>query len=115
MRASRRQVLAGGAASLILGGCDRIGAAPSFQQLLRVGERLSYRAQRLIVPRSALAPEFAPSDISKIFRPNGSQDSYNLPPAWADLRATNYAAWRLNRVPLRRRSAALHGWQPFLL
>jgi DMSO/TMAO reductase YedYZ molybdopterin-dependent catalytic subunit len=95
MRPSRRQILAGGAAGLILGGCDRIGAAPSFQQLLRVGERLSYRAQRLIVPRSALAPEFAPADISKTFRPNGSQDSYNLPPAWAELRAGNYAGWRL--------------------
>jgi DMSO/TMAO reductase YedYZ molybdopterin-dependent catalytic subunit len=105
LRPNRRQLLAGGAASLILGGCDRIGAAPSFQQLLKVGEGLSYRAQRLIVSRNSLAPEFNAADISKTFRPNGSQDTYNLPPAWADLRADNYAAWRLQVDGLVHRPA----------
>jgi DMSO/TMAO reductase YedYZ molybdopterin-dependent catalytic subunit len=94
-RPNRRQLLAGGSATLLLGGCDRIGEAPSFQQLLRVGEAFSYRAQRLIVPRTALAPEFTKAEISKTFRPNGSQDSYTLPPEWADMRAGNYANWRL--------------------
>ena len=94
-RPNRRQLLAGGAASLVLGGCDRLSSSPTFQQFLAAAEGLSYRAQRLIVPRSALAPEFRAGDISKNFRPNGSQDIYNLPPAWADLRADSYATWRL--------------------
>ena len=103
---NRRQLLLSGAASLILGGCDRVSASPTFQQLLRSAEGLTYRSQRLIIPRGALAAEFAPTDISKIFRPNGSQDVYNLPPEYRDLAADNYAKWRLQVGGLVMRPAS---------
>ncbi|HEX3484409.1 MAG TPA: molybdopterin-dependent oxidoreductase [Micropepsaceae bacterium] len=105
MRLSRRQLIVSGTASLILGGCDRLSAAPSFQQLLNTAEGLSYRAQRAVMRASALAPQFAEKDISKVFRPNGSQDSYNLPPEYADLAHGNFAQWRLQVDGLVQRPA----------
>jgi DMSO/TMAO reductase YedYZ molybdopterin-dependent catalytic subunit len=92
---TRRQLLASGAASLVLGGCDRISQAPTFQQFLSSAERLTYGFQRTVISRAALAPEYAPKDIAKKFRPNGSQDPFNLPPEYPELAADNYAKWRL--------------------
>ena len=43
-----------GAPALVLGGCDRLGASPSFRDIvLGAGEWLSYRAHRLIGARGA--------------------------------------------------------------
>lgn len=92
---SRRQLLISGAASLALGGCDRISQAPTFQQFLSTAERLTYGFQRLVVSRAALAPEYGLKDIAKKFRPNGSQDAFNLPPDYPELAADNFARWRV--------------------
>ena len=58
-----------------------------------MAEGLTRRAQRLLIPRDALAPEYDVSQISRDFRPNGSVD-----PAAADyvaLRDGGFADYRL--------------------
>jgi DMSO/TMAO reductase YedYZ molybdopterin-dependent catalytic subunit len=92
---TRRQLLVSSAASLLLPGCDRLSGAPNFQQFLATAEGLTYRTQRTVLPRMALAQEFRPDQISKNFRPNGSQDSYNLPPDYLEDGKTGYTNWRL--------------------
>jgi DMSO/TMAO reductase YedYZ molybdopterin-dependent catalytic subunit len=103
---SRRQVLIGGAATLILSGCDRLSGAPTFQQFLATAEGLSYRSQRTLIGRGALAPEYSAKNISKVFRPNGSQDTYNLPPGYRDAARDGYAQWRLQVGGLVMRPAS---------
>jgi DMSO/TMAO reductase YedYZ molybdopterin-dependent catalytic subunit len=92
---SRRQLLVSSAATLMLGGCDRLSASPTFQQFLASAERLTYGSHRTLIGRGALAREFSPKDISKIFHPNGSQDAYNLSPQHLEFAHDNYARWRL--------------------
>jgi len=78
---------------LLLAGCDRLSNSPSFRGMLDSAEGLSYRAQRLLVRRNALAREYKKSDLSPIFRSNGTSDpdtpSHN---AWA---ADDFRQWRL--------------------
>jgi DMSO/TMAO reductase YedYZ molybdopterin-dependent catalytic subunit len=92
---SRRHFVVSSAATLILGGCDRLSEVPTFKQLLSAGEGLTYRAQRMLIDRRAMAPEFAATQIAKTFRANGSQDSYNLPPEHLELAQNGYADYRL--------------------
>lgn len=57
---------------MALAACER-GVA--LGERLRVSaEALTYRVQRLVVPREALAPEYEVADISPDFKPNGSID-----------------------------------------
>jgi DMSO/TMAO reductase YedYZ molybdopterin-dependent catalytic subunit len=93
---TRRGILALGAtgsASLLLGGCDRLSTAPNFQEFLSSAEWLTYRAQRLLGGSRALAREFDPTDISPVFKVNGTRmpDSEE----YAALRENNFADWRL--------------------
>src|SRR5262245_1152825 len=92
---SRRQLMVSGAATLILGGCDRLAESPSFQQMLSSAELLTYRSQRRLVGRNALAREYTTADISERFKANGSQDPTNLPPEYADFADDDYASWRV--------------------
>src|SRR3954451_5875406 len=91
----RRRLIAGlgaGSASLLLAGCDRFNASPTFRSILSLGESADYRAQR-VLGRKALAMEFSARDVSPYFRPNGS-----TMPASADYQkhlASNFANWRL--------------------
>jgi DMSO/TMAO reductase YedYZ molybdopterin-dependent catalytic subunit len=57
------------------------------------GEWLTYRVQRLLGGRHALAREFAASDVSPVFKVNGS----HLPEGeeYAALLESNFANWRL--------------------
>lgn len=91
---NRRRWLVGAMAlaGLTLAACARAGARAS-EQARRMAEGLTRRAQRLIVPREALAPIYTKADISPDFRPNGSID-----PQAADylaLKAGGFAAYRL--------------------
>ena len=92
---TRRKILAGLglAPPTVLIGCDRLGASPSFRNMvLSSGEWLSYRMQRLI-GSNALAREFDPSEMSPFFRTNG-----NTRPAPAEYnrhREEGFANWRL--------------------
>ena len=81
------------APALLLGGCDWLGARPSFRDLvLGSGEWLSYNVHRLI-GANAMAREFDPSEMSPKFRTNG-----NTRPRSADYQRhaeTGFADWRL--------------------
>ena len=82
-----------GAGGLLLSGCDRIVANPTVRSMLKGGEALTMGAQRLVTDRAALAPEYARSDMSPVFRTNG-----NIMPgsnAYQAHLANRFADWRL--------------------
>lgn len=97
--------LGAGAGGLLLSGCDRIAAAPGMQRLLGIGEGLTRRAQRAVIDRTALAPEFAASDLSPFFRTNGN--SMPASEAYQAHAAARFADWRLVIDGLVRRPLAL--------
>jgi DMSO/TMAO reductase YedYZ molybdopterin-dependent catalytic subunit len=73
---TRRQMLLRGSSAVgafLLAGCDRLANAPSFQRVLASAEGLTYRSQRLLQGSGALAREFRESDISPVFRSNGTR------------------------------------------
>ncbi|MEE9387963.1 MAG: molybdopterin-dependent oxidoreductase [Paracoccaceae bacterium] len=92
---TRRKFLTGVAlaAPTVLMGCDRLGASPTFRDLVfGSSEWLSYRAHRLI-GSNALAPEFTEAEMSPIFRTNG-----NTQPGSADYarhQNQGFANWQL--------------------
>ena len=93
---TRRRLLTTGlvaAPTLAVGGCDWLGASPSFRDLvLGTGEWLSYRVHRLI-GSEALAREFDPSQLSPDFRTNGNTSARS--PDWQAQAAGGFADWRL--------------------
>ena len=82
-----------GASGLLLSGCDRIASSPTVRQVLGAGEGLTMRAQRLVTDRTALAREFAASDMSPVFRTNGN--TMPASEAYQAHAAGHFAAWRL--------------------
>lgn len=64
--------LTGSAGLLFLGGCTKLSESAWFTKVLGLGEKVTYKAQRLIVPDKAMAQEFSSSHISKKFRSNGT-------------------------------------------
>jgi DMSO/TMAO reductase YedYZ molybdopterin-dependent catalytic subunit len=58
--------------SLWLAGCDKLASNTTFTGALKVAEKWTKGAHRLITDRQALAEEFAPADISKDFKANGT-------------------------------------------
>jgi DMSO/TMAO reductase YedYZ molybdopterin-dependent catalytic subunit len=104
---TRRQMLLRGSAAfggLLLGGCDRLSASPSFLRVLGSAEGLTYRMQRLIIGQS-LAREFTEADLSPIFRSNGTGDPNNE--LYNRLRANGFEDWRLLVRGLVNRPLAL--------
>ena len=93
---TRRQMLLRGSTALgglLLAGCDRLSNSPSFRGMLDSAEGLSYRAQRLLVRHNALAREYKESDLSPIFRSNGTSDPDT--PSYNALAADDFRQWRL--------------------
>jgi DMSO/TMAO reductase YedYZ molybdopterin-dependent catalytic subunit len=92
---NRRRWLIGAlatAGAAALSACDRAVYAVT-DQARRMAEGLTRRAQRLVVPRDALAPTYSKAEISPDFRPNGSVD-----PAASDylaLKANGFSDYRL--------------------
>ena len=73
----RRTLLAGAAAGLgaaALGGCDRLAETSGGQRALQAGEDANLFVQRLLLSDATLAPEYAETDISPWFKPNGTSD-----------------------------------------
>jgi DMSO/TMAO reductase YedYZ molybdopterin-dependent catalytic subunit len=72
---SRRKLLSGAASAggLLVGGCDLIDDGLSMQPLLDFGQMLSYRAHRLLLAGQPLVREYAPTDVSPDFPPNGTE------------------------------------------
>ena len=92
----RRRFLAIGVTGLgstLLSGCDRLTEAPEFREFLSSAEGLTYRSQRLLGGRHALAREFPANAVSPVFKVNGSQ----MPEgdAYAALLDSHFATWRL--------------------
>jgi DMSO/TMAO reductase YedYZ molybdopterin-dependent catalytic subunit len=77
---------------LMLGSCGRLSQSPTFLQMLGSAEHLTYRAQRLVIGQS-LAHEFPESDLSPVFRSNGTSNPNN--DLYNRLRAGNFEGWRL--------------------
>ena len=95
-RLTRRGAIVGLAigAPALLTGCDRLGNSPSFREMvLTSGERLSYRLQRLLGSQ-ALAREYAPSEMSPVFRTNGNTRPRS--PGYQRHAAEGFANWRLD-------------------
>jgi len=101
---TRRTLLLGGAGTL-LAGCDKLNGNAGFRDALRASEGLTMRAQRLISSRGAMAREFAPSDMSPIFRSNGTGNPNT--PDYNRLAAGRFADWRLQVDGLVRRPLRL--------
>ena len=92
---NRRRWLTGAfatAATALLSACGQAGTSLA-EQARRMGEGLTRRTQRLLIPRDALAPTYSRAEISRDFKANGSVD-----PAAADykaLKANDFADYRL--------------------
>jgi DMSO/TMAO reductase YedYZ molybdopterin-dependent catalytic subunit len=93
---TRRQMLLRSSTALggiLLAGCDRLSNSPTFRQMLDSAESLSDRGQRLLVGHRALAREFKESDLSPVFRSNGTSAPDN--PSYNALSADSFRQWRL--------------------
>jgi DMSO/TMAO reductase YedYZ molybdopterin-dependent catalytic subunit len=90
---SRRRLIGTLGAGGLLAGCDRLDRSPGFRELLRSGEGLTMRAQRIIGDRTALAREFTAADMSPVFRANGTRMPGS--PEYAAHAANRFADWRL--------------------
>jgi len=102
---NRRALIGVGASALLLAGCDKIAATPRAARIFRGAEGLTYRVQRALTPRDALAPEFDRADLSPIFRSNGT-----AMPGTADyqaLLADGFRDWRLHVGGLVARPLAI--------
>lgn len=92
---NRRRWLIGAlatSATALLAACNQAGTSLA-EQARRMGEGLTRRTQRLLIPRDALAPTYSRAEISADFKANGSVD-----PAAADylaLKANDFADYRL--------------------
>ncbi|MEO8113669.1 MAG: molybdopterin-dependent oxidoreductase, partial [Phenylobacterium sp.] len=105
---SRRGLITAGSAALgglLLAGCDRLSQAPSAQRLVGSAQGLTLRSQRLLLAGRPLAREFKVSDISPVFKANGS----TMPddPAYRTHLARSFADWRLQVDGLVRRPVGL--------
>lgn len=76
-----------------LAACDQVSGSPAAIRVLQSAERLNRRVQRLLTPRTALAPEFQPADVSPFFKPNGETEPQT--PDYLDHAADGFARWRL--------------------
>ncbi|HYI65071.1 MAG TPA: molybdopterin-binding protein [Allosphingosinicella sp.] len=93
---TRRRLLASlgaGAGGLLLPGCDRIGRSETFRALDESAQDLTMGAQRLVTDRTALAREYAESEMSPVFRTNGNVMPRS--PAYQAHLASGFADWRL--------------------
>lgn len=83
--------------SLALGGCnlfDDLGdRSSSARDFLAKANDLTYRVQRLLIGRDALAPEYSESEIRQGQRPNGSTDPQSMD--YLALKTNDFADYRL--------------------
>lgn len=103
----RRRFLArfaAGTAVLALGGCNQLSQNPWIVGLLGSAEKATRYVQRLITGRDALAREYAESDLSSVFRANGTTDPDDVD--YQKLAATGFADWQLRVDGLVERPGA---------
>lgn len=100
---NRRALILGTAATLA--GCDRLAKNEAVRNALFSAENFHRWAQRGLMARDALAPEFRPDQISPFFRPNGTAN-----PNTDDYKAlwrSGFADWRLKVGGLVERPLSL--------
>jgi DMSO/TMAO reductase YedYZ molybdopterin-dependent catalytic subunit len=85
--------LLAGASVLVLGGCERLSETAWFPRVLGLGEKATYKIQRLVVPRKAMVQEFPGTDLSPQFRSNGTSMPDN--PTYMALASKGFADYRL--------------------
>jgi DMSO/TMAO reductase YedYZ molybdopterin-dependent catalytic subunit len=101
---TRRTLVTGlaSAGGLLLAGCSET-QPPSYGNVLRMGDLLTYNAQRLLLPARSLAKEYARSDITSVpaigntdpANPNLDGFDPTNGPVYARLRDGAFADWRL--------------------
>ena len=77
----------------LLGGCDKLTGQPWFKHILDKDEDANLYVQRLLLSPAKLAPEYAESDISPWFKPNGTSDPQDT--SYKALAAKQFSAFRL--------------------
>jgi DMSO/TMAO reductase YedYZ molybdopterin-dependent catalytic subunit len=103
-----RRALVGGLVAgggTLLSGCDRLSASPDFVEGLKTAEKLNYGLQRALQGRDRLAREFSATDMSPMFRANGTRRPVGL--AYDAHVASNFADWRLKVDGLVNRPLSL--------
>ena len=93
---TRRTLLArmfAGACTVTLAGCDQLSQTTWYPKVLSLGELANRRAQRLILPRKAVAQEFPEAERSPEFRSNGTSRPRN--PEFLALSNNGFADYRL--------------------
>ncbi|HWA00476.1 MAG TPA: molybdopterin-dependent oxidoreductase [Caulobacterales bacterium] len=73
---SRRGLIKAGVAagaSALLAGCDRLSRAPAFRDFIGVEQDVTKAVQRSLLFHQPLAHEFKPSQMSPVFKVNGSR------------------------------------------
>jgi DMSO/TMAO reductase YedYZ molybdopterin-dependent catalytic subunit len=90
---TRRKLIGSLAATGLLGGCDRLGENETFRGILFSAEDAHRFLQRSLTDRAALAREFGESDMSPVFRTNGTNNPNTL--EYQALAANRFADWRL--------------------
>ena len=100
---SRRRFLIGGGAafgSLILSGCNKTPIPPTYGNVLRMADNLTYLAHRTLLPGQSLVREYSHKDISS-FPAIGSvtphepgKRGYSEP--YRELQKSGFADWRLS-------------------
>jgi DMSO/TMAO reductase YedYZ molybdopterin-dependent catalytic subunit len=89
---TRRAALVGLSGSLV-SGCDALGNSATFRDTLTTAEKGNFAVQRALSDRAALAREFAPEDMSPVFRANGTRKPKG--DAYAAHMAGGFRDWRL--------------------
>ncbi len=111
---TRRSLLArafAGACAVVLSGCDKLSESTWFTGVLNSGEKATRIAQKLVVPRRAMAQEFTESDLSPQFRSNGTSTPRN--PEYIAMANKDFADFRLEvgglvERPMRFSLADIH-------
>ena len=79
--------------TVVVAGCDKLGAMPWFARLLESGETLTQATQRWILSPDSLAQEFTEADVARPFRSNGTSRPRSA--VYEALAANDFVDWRL--------------------
>jgi len=118
VQVSRRKLIGSLGAGLLLSGCDSWSRSGRVKHVLGSAETLSMGAQRLILGEATLAREYAPADMSSMFRVNGNRTADT--PQYRRMLANGFADFRLIvdglvrrplEIPLERLRALPHRTQ----
>lgn len=102
---NRRKMIGAMGAGLTLGGCQKLLETGPVDAVARSVEHLTRGAQRLVVPRHALAREYSLAERSPVFRANGSRTADT--PEYRRHLASGFVDWRLAVTGLVARPLAL--------